>query len=213
MTSPARANMPSLTGVASGGGAAAGGASVFGSRLPQIPVTNPFTDLSKVYPNLSGTNAATSGAIMSRLQGQLSPETMATIQNAAAQFGVGSGMPGSGLQANRTVRDLGIASENLQQQGIQDYNATIPTVSSTQTLNPQFQFEAALQNAVNAASPDPAAAGSYAQSLFDKYLQQLSSPAGGGGGGGPQVPWYDQGINASAYAPFNYNRSWIELAR
>lgn len=177
----------------------------------QLPMPSPYSDLSSIYPNLSQTNAAVSSDIMSKLRGELSPNTVSQIQDAAAEFGVGSGMPGSGLQWNKALRDIGMTSEQQQQQGLQAYGSLIPAISGTQTVNPALQTEVNLQNSLNAAAPDPAAAASYAQELFDKYLQALSGPAGASGsyspggnrtetwhapgaaGGGPGSVWYRSG--------------------
>lgn len=185
--------------LAGGGGAllANPGSQVFGSRVGQVPTIN-GPSLSAAYPNLSGTNAALSSALTSELTGQLSPQTIAQINDAAASFGVSSGMPGSGLAMNRFPRDIGLTSEQLMHQGIGDYSSAIPAVSATQTVNPSqaanLNTEINAFNATNAASPDPAAAGTYAQQLFDKYLSSLSRPSGGTGGVS-SVPWYMQGSN------------------
>lgn len=166
-------------------------ANIFGTRVPAIPnITGPT--LNQAYPNLSGTNADLSSALTSELTGQLSPQTMASIQDAAASYGVGSGMPGSSFSMNRYPRDIGLASEELIHRGIGDYSSAIPSVSATQTVNPsqaaQLNTEINATNAVNRSAPDPAAAASYAQHLFDQYLRSQSGPAGGTG-----VPWYMQG--------------------
>jgi hypothetical protein len=159
--------------------------------------------LNSAYPNLSGTNSQLSSALSSELTGQLSPATLAAIQDAAASYGVSSGMPGSGLAINRGPRDIGLATENLIHQGIGDYTSAIPAVSSTQTVNPgqaaQLNTEINATNAVNRSAPDPSAAASYAMDLFNRYLQSQSGPAGGTG-----QPWYMQG-NGGRYAGFNAN--------
>lgn len=129
------------------------------------------------------------------------------LQDQGAAWGVGSGMPGSGLSANRSLRNLGLTSEQQVQQGIQNYNSTIPTVSRTQTVDPSLQYQIANRNATMAAAPVPAQAQSYAQQLFDKYLQAMRGPGGGtgggmspaggtGGGGSARSPW---GSPASSY--------------
>lgn len=183
-------------GYAAGGGG--GGSNVYGSRVGAIPTVN-GPGLNQAYPNLSGTNAQLSSALSSELTGQLSPQTIAAINDAAASYGVSSGMPGSGLAMNRYPRDIGLASEKLIHQGIGDYAGVIPAVSSTQTVSPYQQAglnaEINATNATNAAAPDPAAAGSYAQQLFDKYLASLSRPSGGTGGRSGSQPWYMQGAN------------------
>lgn len=140
---------------------------------------NPFEDLGKVYPGLGAANAAVSRNIASQLSGQLSPATQAAIQDASAQFGVSSGMPGSGLARNRTVRDLGLATEALQDQGLKNYLAAIQSISGTQTVNPSLQTEINTQNALNRAAPDPTQAAMYSKSLFDQYLANLRGPGGG----------------------------------
>lgn len=145
----------------------------FGSVPGAIGTPNPYGDLGSVYPNLSGTNAAASQAILGELRGQLSPETLANINNAAATYGVTSGMPGSGLAINKGPRDIGLATEDLQRKGVQDYNATIPTVSGTQTVSPALQTEIADRNSVYAAAPNPRDAQTYAQDLFNKYLATM----------------------------------------
>jgi hypothetical protein len=174
-------NFPFLQGgsMSTGGG----GSSIFGSVPAQLPMPNPYKDLSAVYPNLSGTNAQASAAILSKLKGQLSPDTVSAINDAAARFGVASGMPGSGLAHNRTLRDLGLTSEQEQQQGLADYASLIPAISGTQTVRPETQFGINETNSINAAAPNPTAANTYAQSLFDKYLKML------GGSGGSASTW------------------------
>lgn len=167
--------MPQMVSVGSSGG------NPFGTKVDQVPMPNPFSDLSSVYPNLSNTNAQLSSNVMSALKGQLSPETIAAIQDNAARFGVQSGMPGSGLQRNLTLRDLGLATEARQDQGAQQYGSLIPVISGTQTVRPETQFNVNLQNAVNRAAPDPGAAASYAQQLYNQYLNASRSPAGGTG--------------------------------
>lgn len=178
-----------------------GGGDPFGQKVAPVAMPQPFSDLSAVYPNLSGTNAQVSSDVLSRLKGELSPETLANIQNAAATFGVASGMPGSGLQINRGLRDVGLTTEALQEQGLKDYQGLLPTISGTQTVNPSLQYEVNLQNAINRAAPDPAAAATYAQSLFDKYLQNLRGPAGGSGENplGPGVPPWASSVSRPHY--------------
>lgn len=161
----------------------------FGTKPGQVAMPNPFSDLSSIYPNLSGTNAQLSSNIASQLRGELSPDTIAALQDNAATFGVTSGMPGSQFQANYGLRSLGLSRENQINQGIQNYNQTIPVVSGTQTVNPGIQADVNATNVINAAAPDPAAAASYAQTLFDKYLQKL------GGTGKPAKPAYVRPFN------------------
>jgi hypothetical protein len=180
--------MPAVAPYTTGAGGYGGGGP-FGTRVAPIPTPDPFADLSRIYPNLSATNTAVSGAIRSKLAGQLAPETLMGLQDDAARYGITSGSPGmqpGGIASNYALYHGALARENLQQQGIQDYNQTIPTVSGTQTVSPGLQTQISATNAVNASAPDPTAAASYAQSLFDKYLQLMRGPGGGTGSSGWQ---------------------------
>lgn len=163
--------------------------SPFGAVPGPIGLPNPSGDLSAQYPNLTGTNAALSSDIYNKLSGYLSPSTLNSIQNHfGGEFGVRSGMPGSNLSWNNVYGNIIGASENQRQQGIQDYNSTIPTVSGTQTVTPAVQAMIAEINSINRAAPSPTVAQSYAKNLFDSYLKQMRGPGGGTGGspfGGP----------------------------
>lgn len=167
----------------------------FGLVPGNVGVPTPAADLGTQYPNLSGTNATISGNILAGLEGQLSPGTIAALQDANAAWGVSSGMPGSGLVRNRGARNLGLTAEQLQAQALQQYNQTIPTISRTQTVSPELQSEIAQWNAIMNAAPDPAQAQNYAQGLFAAYMQALGGgrgPGGGTGGRGGGMPYMPQ---------------------
>lgn len=153
---------------------------------------NPFGDLSAIYPNLSNTNSTISANIMNELNGQLSPSTINNIRNQAASFGVTSGLPGSDFAGYQGLANLGLTTEKLQGQGLQDYLNAITGISKTQTVDPALQTEIATQNAVWNAAPDPAAAAKEQQNLFDEYLKKTMSPAGGTGSRAG-VPWWQSG--------------------
>jgi len=150
--------------------AARSGTNAFGLVPGPVTAPNPFGDLSKVYPNLSQSNNQLSSNILSELHGELSPQTMNAIQDAAATYGVTSGMPGSGLAINRGVRDLGLATEDLQGRGLQDYLNAITGISKTQTLDPGLQTEIATQNSIWNSAPDPEMAAKEQENIFESYL-------------------------------------------
>lgn len=160
------------------------GQGAFGAVPGPVGLPDPYADLSGVYPNLPASTQQASASILSKLRGEVSPATQAAIQDAAARFGVTSGMPGSGLAGYKSLRDLGLFSENEQAKGVQELLSALPTFSSTMTVRPETKIALAQQNALNAAAPDPYAAASYSQQLFNQYLQSMSSrgPAGGMGG-------------------------------
>lgn len=110
---------------------------------PTGTATNPATynsNFAAIYPNLSATQGAASGNTLSRLRGELSPETLSAIQDTAARFGIASGMPlGSGgntVTGNFGRRLLGQTVEGLQSQGLQDYLNTLQAYSGTLTPTP-----------------------------------------------------------------------------
>lgn len=157
------------------------GQGIYGRVPGNLSLPDPFGDLSSVYPDLGKTNSAVSGDILSKLGGTLSPGTQRALQDAAASRGVSSGMPGSGLSWNSFYGNIAGASEAQQQQGISDFNQTLPTVAGTQTVSPGLQTEIGNQNAINNASPDPAASASHAKELFDQYLSAIRGPTDSSG--------------------------------
>lgn len=170
----------------------------FGAVPGQLGLPDPAGDLAHQIPGLSNLNSAASSGILGKLNGQLSPGTLNALKNASAQFGVSSGMPGSGLSSNSFLGNVAGASEAQQTAGVQQYNSFVPTVSGTQTVNPALQNEIATQNSLNAAAPDPTQAASYAKQLFDQYL---SSMRGGGGNRGPGGGTSNQGSPAGGTIP------------
>jgi hypothetical protein len=144
-----------------------------------------YNDLLKRLPGLADSTAQASGNVLSKLRGQLSPETQAAIQDKSAAFGLLSGMPGGQMNRFRTARDLGLATEGLQSQGLQELGGLVG-IGRGMNVSPETQIGARERDLNLAAAPDPAAQASYAKSLFDQYLNSLSrggrSPAGGGGG-------------------------------
>lgn len=161
------------------------GQGAFGKVPGVINLPQPSKDLGGVLPGLPAVNTAASQDILAKLGGSISPGTMNALQRAAAQFGVSSGMPGSGLALNNLFGNIAGFSENQVQQGLQDYSSVLPTASRTQTVDPALQTQIAETNALNLSAPNPAQAQSYAQGLFSSYLNSLgrsaprTSPAGG----------------------------------
>lgn len=184
------------------------GSGAFGAVPGNLGLPNPAGDLGAQIPGLGRINSAASGDILSKLDGTLSAGTEHALANAAATYGVTSGMPGSGLSWNSLYGNIAGASEGQQQQGLQDYSNFIPTVSGTQTVPPALQTEIAGTNASNAAAPNPSASASYSQQLFDQYLNQMKGPAGGGDlfgspadGGGTTSPYSEYSVGQLPYQP------------
>lgn len=175
---------------------------MFGQVPGITDLPNPAGDLAGQIPGLAGLNSAASGTIGAKLGGSISPATMNALQNAAATYGLTSGMPGlpkNGLAMNRLFGNIAGFAENQAQQGLADYNSFIPTVSGTQTVNPALQASLSQSNAVNRSAPDPAAAGSHAEGLFNKYLNSLRAGGGGTRSGGGGVGGGGSGTDALGF--------------
>lgn len=97
------------------------------------PSTQAYRNVSAIYPNLSESTGQASNNILHELQGELSPETINSIQDEAARFGILSGMPGSQFSGHRGLRNLGLTVQGTQGQGLQDFLNTLKGYSGTLT--------------------------------------------------------------------------------
>jgi len=167
------------------------GSGVYGSVPGVIGLPNPSADLTRQIPNLGSINSSIFGNLYDESRGVIPQADQNFMQDQAAARAAGAGMPGTNimpgtLEGNSAARNLGLLSYQLQQQAAQSYPGLVGAVSSTQTVSPALQTSIAEQNAANAAAPNPTAANSYAQQLYDQYLRAARGPGGGtGGGGGP----------------------------
>lgn len=165
------------------------GTGAFGLVPGTTALPNPAGDISAQGINLPQLNPALSNTIQSQLAGNLSPGTTHALQNAAAQYGLKTGMPGLGPQNslawNNLFGNIAGFAEGQVNKGQQSYNSTIPTVAGTQTVNPATQIGLSESNAVNLAAPNPQAAAQYAEGLFSKYMQRAQGGGQGGIGGAP----------------------------
>jgi len=212
-----------------GAGGAAGGAPGGGGGVPPFSLNAPsrtgqgpfgnvpgaiglppvYNDVAGVFPNLSGNIGALSRNIGSQLAGELDPQTIAMLQNTAAQFGIGQGVPLSPFSGAQGLRHLGQTVEQQKALGAQNLLSALPTLAHTLTVSPETQLNVADRNATLNAAPDPAAAAREAQRLFDLYARRLGGGAGmsfGGGGGAPRnanapgafTPWAGFGGDVAA---------------
>lgn len=128
-------------------------------------------------PGLYALNDSSNSLVKSQLTGQLSPEALNAIRDSSATFGVTSGMPGSGIAANRGLRDIGRSVQDLQNQGFQNYMGALKTTASQQ-LDPSLVSSIQMHNAELAAAPDPAAAAGQENALYQfRYDQQRQAQA------------------------------------
>lgn len=164
------------------------GNNAFGGVPGVLGLPDPLADLGRAGVDTLPLNRAATSAIKTGLEGELDPNDVMAIQDEMARFGVASGMPGSGLAVNRYLGNILGAREQRRQQAFQNYGNFVPTVAGTQTVAPGLQNEIALQNALNLAAPDPSQAASYAEGLFNNYLNMLGRSGGGPAGGTSRSP-------------------------
>ncbi len=135
-----------------------------------------------VAPGLGDTSQLTHN-IMSELQGDINPQALKNMQDAAASYGVSSGMPGSNavpgtLAFNKNLRNIGLDTLAVQRQGQQDYLSALTGIGGTQT--PQsLAAEIAAHNAQLKAAPDPQLAAEQQQRDYWNALNSLRGPGGG----------------------------------
>lgn len=181
--------------------AAAGGyGNAFGS-IPQ-PIQMPgslYGQALASVPGLGPLGGSTATTIGQQLTGQLSPSTVSMLENKAADYGVNMGMPGmtpGSLALNNLMANMGLASEQLQQQGVSNYGNFLGSIASTQ-LDPALQADVSEWNSIMRAAPDPQSAAMAQLSLLNQYMKMLNpagasggeSFAGVGDGGRTQNPW------------------------
>lgn len=134
-------------------------------------------------PGLASAAGPLSGNIMSELSGSIDPQALKNMQDAAAAFGVSSGMPGSNaipgtLANNANLRNIGLDTYAVKQQGLKDYLSTLAGVGAGQTSQ-QTAADIANRNATLNAAPDPTQA---AQQQLNNYWASLLATRGPGGG-------------------------------
>lgn len=156
------------------------------------PAPSIYQQVNDAVPGLPDLTGGAAGNISAQLSGKLSPETINNIKDQGAAWGYSSGMPGSGIANNFGLRNLGLATESLQQQGIGNYLNFLTGVGSTMT-NPAVTQELAMWNATNNAAPNPAAANQFLMNLLNPpqnnwdanhAVQPWFTPAGVGANAG-----------------------------
>lgn len=160
-----------------------GGRTAYGTVPSSIPVPpNLFAQLSGAVPRFSSNLTGTGNVISNQLAGNISPGTLNALKTASAQFGVDSGMPGSGLETNELFGNIAGFSEAQQQKGVSNILSEIGTLGPTMT-NPALAAEIAARNAAFAAAPDPKLA---AQEAFNTWLKGFGIASSFGT---PNAPW------------------------
>lgn len=160
---------------------------------------NVWSQLGRAVPNFGSLSKGASDIATSEQSGELSPQTLQALQRGAAEFGISSGMPGSGITASQLLGNIAGFSENRQRQGLQDYESLTSLAAPLQT-DPRLAADISERNALFDAAPDPqAAAQQQLQEWMNKFMLTRSGTGGGGfspGGG----TWYGRQPQVAGYA-------------
>lgn len=151
------------------------GRGAFGT-VPGIVTLPPnlYEGVQSIYPGLTGNTNLAGNVVRHQLSGELSPETINTIQDDAARFGVTSGMPLSNLSGYRGLRNLGRTVEDVQSKGLENYNKLLSTLGPMMT-DPALAAQIAAWNATMGAAPDPRL---NADEMMRRYREGLGTGLG-----------------------------------
>lgn len=168
-----------------------------------------WTQTSSAVPGFGGLTQGASDIVGSEQSGALSPQTVNALRTASAQFGIQSGMPGSGLADNQLLGNIAGFSENRQRQGLQDYMSLISNAGRMQT-DPSLAASIADRNATLAAAPDPqAAAERQLAEWIQKFKMGQQAAMGGPAGGTGTSPWARGGTQSAGLSPSaSMGRGW-----
>jgi len=97
------------------------------------------------------------GNITSNLAGEVSQGTTNQLAQQAAEFGIGSGMPGSGASTSNFLARYGLTSEGLTQQGGKDYMGLMSSWPFQETQTASATTDQSANQAVFNAAPNPMA--------------------------------------------------------
>lgn len=152
------------------------GPSTYSAAYGGIPGPTPvppstYEQTRSIYPQIQNLTGGAGKVIQSQLSGELSPETINAIQNAAASWGVATGMPGSQFAGYRGLRQLGLNVEQMQNQGVGNYNNFLGSIART-TNDPALLAQISAYNNQLAAAPDPAAAAAAAEKAYQDAIRQ-----------------------------------------
>jgi hypothetical protein len=159
-----------------------GTGTAYGAVPGVIGAPDPFGDLSKVFDALPGVNKTLGTNLQANALGIISPGSRNALNIEAAQKNYGRGFGGgpmAGLSDNDLFGNIVDYSNKLQQQAVQNYNSLIPTISKTQTVDPNLLTQIADRNATLRSAYSPVQHELNAERLFNDYLAKVHGPGGG----------------------------------
>ncbi len=153
---PPTTSLPSYTSSFPYSSATIPGVGAFGSVPMQIGVPpSTYQQAVATNPQLAANSQDASSFINSELLGQLSPATMAQLQDNAASWNAGSGLGfGSGIGKDSWDTSRLLATIGYQQHGLGDLQNYQSGLEAGMT-NPALAAQIAAQNSIWASSPDP----------------------------------------------------------
>ena len=157
-----------ISGAASGGGALdpKGYDPAYGG-IPNLPAyttdttktvgTDKLGQLISGQPDFLKNLGLYTGNITSNLAGEVSQGTTNQLAQQAAEFGIGSGVPGSGASTSNFLARYGLTSEGLTQQGGKDYMGLMSSWPFQETQTASATTDQSANQAVFNAAPNPKA--------------------------------------------------------
>lgn len=150
------------------------GGDAYGSVPAAIsPPPSTYQQLMDIVPRAAGLAGQDASLIGQQMSGVMPADVTNQVKNYGAMWGVGSGMPGSGMSQNLTLTDLGLTSMQEQQTGQSNYLNFISGLGS-QMNSPEMLTGIAENNATMAAAPNPTAAANNEQSLIEQYMKAMN---------------------------------------
>lgn len=152
---PVQSSLPGYTSSYQYGASTVPGVGAYGQIPNQIGIPpSRYQQATTTDPGLAGNTQAASSFLNSELLGQLSPASKQILQDKSASWGVGAGIPGSGLNQDAWDTSKVAATMGLQQHGLNDLGNYASWLGGLQT-DPNLAATIASHNAQLAASPDP----------------------------------------------------------
>lgn len=147
--------------------------------------------LEKMIPGYAGLRNQATGVIGSELRGEIPKDVERLLQQRAAEKGVTLGTSGSGFESNDLLRNLGLTSLQLTQQGLDSASKWIASVPKAPTFDftqmfytPQQRLSFGLQQAT----------ANLPIRSFNNWQNSLPSNLDRGISG--LLSWADTGVNA-----------------
>jgi hypothetical protein len=146
---------------------------------------NLWQQAGQAVPGIPTMAGSLAGVIGQWGQGKVSTGTQDQIQDYAASRGLSSGIPGmysGGLFSNLSARDIGLTSEQLQQQALSAFPSFMNSIYSGMT-DPNLAYQNEVRTSDLASAPNPTASANRNLDLYNQYMQAMYQSGGGPAGG------------------------------